>query len=64
MPKPPDYPIDDEQQPEDSPPYYQEETSRRKAIPPRTSGRFRRKHEAAGEHTNKEKTAKTMSEDV
>ncbi|MCJ1243126.1 hypothetical protein MMC30_000323 [Trapelia coarctata] len=64
MPQSPDYSIDDEQPPEDSPPYYQEEPSRRKAVPPRTSNKSRRKYEAAGEQTNKEKAAKTVSRDV
>ena len=64
MPQAPDSLIEAHSVPENTGLYYTEEPPRKKAIPQKPSARSRKRNEAGGEHTHKEKTAKTVSKDV
>ena len=64
MPQAPDSLIEAQSVPENTGSLYTEGPPRRKAVPQKPSARLREKNEAGGEHTNKEKTAKTVPKDV
>ena len=64
MPQAPDSLIDAQSVPDHTGIYYTEEPPRKKAVPQKPSARSRKKHDAGGEHTSKEKTAKTILKDV
>ncbi|MCJ1391198.1 hypothetical protein MMC18_004060 [Xylographa bjoerkii] len=64
MPQLPDYSIDDQRIPENTSVNNQEESSKGRTSTHKTIGKSRKKHEAGGEQSNKEKATRALQNDV